>query len=134
MRYFLVPMCGPKPLVRIIAKLWERQLTEGRRDDWFALLQHAWTDFGFALPHCESSYDCQQHMCHCLAKLAANHRGQTLLICSHGNAIALYLHSLDSAFGFEAWAAMQNPDVFWITYEAGRPSWHKSFKLSDATA
>jgi len=29
--------------------------------------------------------------------------------------------------------AMQNPDVFWITYEAGRPLWHKSFKLGDAT-
>ncbi len=72
-------------------------------------------------------------MSHCLAQLAANYRGQTLLVCSHGNAIALYLNSIESACGFEAWAAMQNPDVFWITYNAGKPLWHKSFKLSDTT-
>ena len=122
--------------VQVMAALRERKLTAGwhpQRDDWFAMLQRAWADFSFALPHCESSYDCQQRMCHCLAQLAAHHRGQTLLICSHGNAIALYLNSLESSFGFEAWAAMQNPDIFWITYEAGRPFWHKSFKLSDAT-
>jgi hypothetical protein len=29
---------------------------------------------------------------------------------------------------------MQNSDVFWITYDAGRPWWHQSFKLSNATA
>ena len=120
--------------VQVIAELRERKLTEGRRDDWFAMLQCAWADFSFALPYCESSYDCQQRMCQCLAKLAANHGGQTLLISSHGNAIALYLNALDSAFGFEDWAAMQNPDVFWITYAAGRPLWHKSFRLSNATA
>lgn len=123
--------------VQVIADLRERKLTtrwQDQRDDWFAILQHAWADFSFALPHCESGYACQQRMCHCLAKLAANHRGQTLLICSHGNAIALYLNSLESSFRFEAWAAMQNPEVFRIIYDAGRPLWHKSFKLSDATA
>jgi len=122
--------------VQVIAELRERKLIESwhpQRDDWLALLQRAWADFSFALPDCESSYDCQQRMCQCLAKLAADHRGQTLLICSHGNAIALYLNSLESSFGFEAWAAMQNPDIFWITYEAGRPFWHKLFKLSDVT-
>jgi len=119
--------------VQVIAELRERKLTTGwanQRDDWLAILQHAWADFGFALPHCESSHDCQQRMCDCLAQLAAHHRGQTLLVCSHGNAIALYLNSIDRAFGFAAWAAMQNPDVFWITYDAGQPVWHKSFKVS----
>ena len=120
--------------VQVMAELRERKLTEGQRDDWFAMLQRAWADFSFALPHCESGYDCQQRMCHCLAQLAANHTGQTLLICSHGNAIGLYLNSIESSFGFEAWAAMQNPDIFWITYDAGQPLWHKSFKLSGGTA
>jgi broad specificity phosphatase PhoE len=69
-------------------------------------------------------------MCHCLAQLAADHRGQTLLVCSHGNAIALYLNSIDSTFGFAAWAAMRNPDLFRITYDAGKPLWHTSLQLS----
>jgi 2,3-bisphosphoglycerate-dependent phosphoglycerate mutase len=115
--------------VHVLATLRERKLTEGHWDDWLALLQQAWSDFSLALPHGESSYDCQQRVCQCLAQLAADHRGQTLLVCSHGNAIALYLNSIDQAFGFEAWAVMQNPDVFRITYDAGKPLWHKSFKL-----
>lgn len=119
--------------VRVIAELRERELTEGSRDDWLALLQHAWADFGFALPQCESAFACQQRMCQCLAELASNHRGQTLLLCSHGNAIALYLNALDRSFGFEAWGAMKNPDIFWITYVAGRPFWYKSFTLSGFT-
>jgi 2,3-bisphosphoglycerate-dependent phosphoglycerate mutase len=116
--------------VRVIAALRERKLTEDRRDDWLALLQKSWSDFSFTLPRCESSADCQQRMHACLAQLAADHRGQTLLVCSHGNAIALYLHGIDDAFGFEAWAAMRNPELFRITYEAGRPLWHKSFTLN----
>jgi len=118
--------------VHVIADLRERRLTEGRRDDWLTLLWQAWADFNFALPHCESSYDCQQRMRHCLEQLAANHRGQTLAVCSHGNAIALYLNSIDNTFGFEAWAAMKNPDIFRVTYNAGRPFWHKSFTLNGA--
>ena len=119
--------------VQVMAELRERKLTAGQRDDWFAILQRAWADFSFALPQCESGYACQQRICQCLAQLAAHHRGQTLLICSHGNAIALYLNSIESSFGFDGWAAMQNPDVFRITYEAGRPLWHKSFTLSGGT-
>jgi 2,3-bisphosphoglycerate-dependent phosphoglycerate mutase len=116
--------------VRVTAALHERKLTEASRDDWLAILQESWSDFSFTLPRCESSADCQQRMHACLAQLAADHRGQTLLVCSHGNAIALYLHGIDDAFGFEAWAAMRNPELFRITYDAGRPFWHKSFTLN----
>jgi 2,3-bisphosphoglycerate-dependent phosphoglycerate mutase len=119
--------------VRFTAALRERKLTEDSRDDWLTILQKSWSDFSFTLPRGESSADCQRRMHACLAKLAAYHRGQTLLVCSHGNVIALYLHSIDDAFGFEAWAAMRNPELFRITYDAGRPFWHKSFMLNDGT-
>jgi 2,3-bisphosphoglycerate-dependent phosphoglycerate mutase len=119
--------------VRVAAELRERKLTEGNRDDWQVILQKSWSDFSFALPHCESSYDCQRRVHDYLAKLAAHHRGQTLLVCSHGNAIALYLHGIDDSFGFEVWAAMRNPDLFRITYAAGKPLWNNSFKLKVST-
>jgi len=120
--------------INVIPDLRERKLAEGRWDDWLPLLRQAWADFNFALPHCESSYDCQRRMRHCLEQLAANYRGQTLAVCSHGNAIALYLNSIDNTCGFEAWAAMKNPDIFRITYNAGTPLWHKSFTLSGSAA
>lgn len=119
--------------VCVTAALRERKLTEDSREDWLALLQKSWSDFSFTLPRCESSAACQRRMHACLAQLVADHRGQTLLVCSHGNAIALYLHGIDGSFGFEAWAAMRNPELFWITYDAGRPFWHKSFTLNVGT-
>jgi 2,3-bisphosphoglycerate-dependent phosphoglycerate mutase len=115
--------------VRVTMALRERKLTEESRDDWLALLQTSWADFSFTLPRCESSADCQRRMHAGLAKLAASHRGQTLLVCSHGNAIALFLHGIDDSFGFEAWAARRNPELFRITYDVERPFWHKSFTL-----
>lgn len=115
--------------VTIVPDLRERHLTEGNRDDWLVILRQAWANLSFSLPNCESGHDCQRRMCTCLAQLASRYAGQTLLVCSHGNAIALYLHALDATFGFDQWAAMQNPDFFWITYEAGRPLWDTSFTL-----
>jgi 2,3-bisphosphoglycerate-dependent phosphoglycerate mutase len=115
--------------ISLVPELRERKLTEERRDDWRQLLQQSWADFRFALPQCESSLACQQRMHACLTRLAARHRGQTLLVASHGNAIALYLHALDQTFGFEAWAAMRNPELFRITYDAGTPIWDRSCTL-----
>jgi 2,3-bisphosphoglycerate-dependent phosphoglycerate mutase len=112
--------------VHVTAGLRERKLTEDWREDWLDLVWRSWVDFSFALPRCESSAACQQRMHACLAQLAADHRGQTLLVCSHGNAIALYLHGINDTFGFEAWATMKNPELFRITYEAGKPFWDKS--------
>ncbi len=34
------------------------------------------------------------------------------VVVTHGNLLALVLHSLDPGFGFEGWKSMTNPDVF----------------------
>ena len=33
------------------------------------------------------------------------------LVVTHGNLLALVLHSLDDTFGFEGWKSLSNPDV-----------------------
>ena len=34
------------------------------------------------------------------------------LVVTHGNLLALVLHSLDDTFGFHGWKSLSNPDVF----------------------
>ncbi|MYA60824.1 MAG: histidine phosphatase family protein [Chloroflexi bacterium] len=34
------------------------------------------------------------------------------LVVTHGNLLALVLHSIDPAFGFQGWKSLTNPDVF----------------------
>ena len=36
------------------------------------------------------------------------------LVVTHGNLMALVLHSLDPIFGYEGWSSLTNPDVFML--------------------
>jgi broad specificity phosphatase PhoE len=103
--------------VRPVEGLRERKLREGIRDDWEALTARSWADFSFALPNCESGFDTQKRMQNTLNQLAREYPGQTVAACSHGNAISLFLNSIDQGFGHAQWQAMKNPDVFYVTWD-----------------
>ena len=103
----------------------ERKLCDSLRDDWLDLLRKAWDDFAFALPDCESGCACQRRVRKCLADLAQEHEGLTIAVCSHGNAIGLFLNSIDPSFGFRQWAGMTTPDMFRIVWQGGRPEWKR---------
>jgi len=62
-----------------------------------------------------------------LRHLVQEQAGKVLLVSSHGNAIALYLHALDSSYGFDNWVAMRNPEVFRIYYHGTEPVWDQTF-------
>ena len=53
---------------------------------------------------------------------------KTLLVSSHGNAIALFLNYLQPSFGYDDWAAMKNPDLFRIEASAGKFAWDRSWR------
>lgn len=103
-----------------------RERTLGRVDrelDRHDLLARHWADPGFALPGGESNTACARRVAHAMAQLALHHRGETIAIASHGNALALYLGTIDLCFGFEQWQTMRNPDLFRVVYEGGQPAW-----------
>ncbi len=109
--------------IDVCTELQERRLCEGVRDDWYDLIKQAWSDFAFALPNCESGFDCQRRVQVCLRDLVERYAGKTIAVCSHGNAIGLFLNSIEPGFGFANWKNMKNPDVFWIDWLKGRPEW-----------
>ena len=113
--------------VEIVSDLRERKLKEGFIDNWLDTLKRSWTDFDFALPNCESGTACQGRVKRCIDGLVARDPGRRILISSHGNAIGLYLNTIDPSFGFDGWAAMRNPDLFRIVYRSGAPTWDMSF-------
>ncbi len=90
----------------------ERKLTNSMHDDWRQALVRSWDDFDFALQGCESSRTCQSRVDACVTRLAEVHGDEVIALASHGNAIALFLHSIDANFGYDQWRAMQNPHVF----------------------
>ena len=114
------------PIV-LLNELRERKLCDDIRDDWHDLIKKAWSDFNFALPNCESGFDCQQRIQKCLKDLAVQYAGETIAVCSHGNAIGLFLNYIDPSFGFAKWKNMKNPDIFCIDWRNGRPVWRSGY-------
>ena len=121
------PFCQAAGIeLRIDHDLRERRLSGQLIRDFEGILRKTWEDFDFALPGGESSRACQERVTGCVSRLATAVRGQTLLVSSHGNAIALFLNSLDPAFGWPEWRAMRNPDLFRVMFN-GRPRWDHRF-------
>jgi 2,3-bisphosphoglycerate-dependent phosphoglycerate mutase len=99
--------------VRTDDRFRERELTDQWLDDHRSALRRVWDDFDLVLPGGESSAECQRRVGAAVSDLRTRHEeDERVLVCSHGNAIGLYLHRLDASFGFEAWREMQNPDLF----------------------
>lgn len=113
--------------IEIEHDLRERRLVPGFREDIPDLIRQAWRDLSFALPDCESGLACRRRVRDCIDRLARENAGRTIAVASHGNAIGLYLSSLDPLFGYDDWANMRNPDVFRVRYAASRgPRWERS--------
>ena len=122
------PFCEARQLpIEIEPDLRERTLCGQRIDNFEEPLRRSWGDFDYALPGGESSRTCQRRVVECVAWLATSHAG-TLLVSSHGNALALFLNALDPTFGWEGWKAMRNPDLFKIDFD-GTLRWDRAFRF-----
>jgi 2,3-bisphosphoglycerate-dependent phosphoglycerate mutase len=80
--------------------------------DWPAPIARAWSDRGYASDGCESADRCQTRVVDCVRSLAVRCAGRSLLICSHGNAIALLLNAVDPSFGYTQWREMTMPALY----------------------
>ncbi|MCY3813390.1 MAG: histidine phosphatase family protein [Gammaproteobacteria bacterium] len=122
------PFCEAAGIeLRVDHDLRERRLSGQLIRDFEGTLRKTWEDFDLALPGGESSRACQERVAGCISRLAAAAQGQTLLVSSHGNAIALFLNMLDPAFGWSEWRAMRNPDLFRIRLDG--PCWGPVVRL-----
>jgi 2,3-bisphosphoglycerate-dependent phosphoglycerate mutase len=124
--YTLTPLAAAlSKEVTVVHALHERVLTRSNlhRDQHLPTVERYWQDPDFALPDGESNRTCAQRMVAAIDQLAARHPGQAIALASHGNAIALYLGTIDRAFGYEQWRTMKNPDLFRVRHEAGHASW-----------
>jgi 2,3-bisphosphoglycerate-dependent phosphoglycerate mutase len=92
--------------------LCERRLNDGLIDDWIAAFEQSWVDRNFKLPGCESAQECQDRVFSCIERIMPADSSSTVVACSHGNAIALFINQIEPSFGFENWRAMQNLHIF----------------------
>ncbi len=105
--------------VETMDDLRERRLAGRMLDNWLEALQNAWADFDRCLPGGESSRTCQNRVSEAMRDIAIANEGKVVAVASHGNALALFLNSIDGSFGFKEWQQMQNPHVFRVQFSNG---------------
>ena len=107
--------------IEIDEDLRERHLSAGPLDDFRASLEATWLDFGLALPGGESSAAAQRRVTDAIRRIAALGDSRSVVIATHGNALSLFLHTLDARVNFAFWDGMSLPDVYAI--DTGLDAW-----------
>lgn len=87
--------------------------------DFFAVIERAFAEPRHAPNGGESNAECATRMTLAVGDLVSRHPGGHVLLSGHGNALAIYLGTLDPGFGFAEWRAMDNPDLFAVRFDAG---------------
>jgi 2,3-bisphosphoglycerate-dependent phosphoglycerate mutase len=107
--------------IEIERDLRERLLCNEVLDDIHGPLEKAWRDFDFCYPGGESSAAAQTRVRNAIERVAGETDGRNLAIASHGNALALFLRTLDQSVDYAFWSRMSVPDVYAVdTRAAGR--------------
>lgn len=98
--------------IAIDSDLRERHLSAGPLDDFQRWLEATWTDFDLAYPGGESSAAAQARVSRAIRRIVESAGDRTVVVSSHGNALALFLRTIDPTVDFQFWSRMSTPDVY----------------------
>ena len=94
-------------------RLNERTLSAYPLDNWQEIVRDSFQEKDLRAPGGETTNEVLRRAWDALNEL--NGAGHSLpLVVTHGNLMALVLHSLESTFGFQGWKSLTNPDVFML--------------------
>lgn len=97
--------------IRTDARLVERVLSDAPLDDWQTALRETFNDLDRRFAGGETSREAMQRALAVLRECVA-HAAPLTVITTHGNLLALLLHSFDPQVDFATWQQLRNPDVF----------------------
>lgn len=101
-------------------RLVERTLSAHNHSDWRDHLRRSFDELDYCLEGGESSRTAQARGT--AAMRAALASGKRCALVTHGNLLALILKSVDATIGYDAWAALSNPDAFVVHVENEQPT------------
>jgi len=98
--------------IQIDSDLRERLLSTVPLDDFQRWLEATWSDFDLVCPGGESSAAAQARVSRAIRRIVESTGDRHVVVASHGNAMALFLHTIDSTVDFHFWSRMSMPDVY----------------------
>jgi 2,3-bisphosphoglycerate-dependent phosphoglycerate mutase len=119
-RQTIAPLAARRRLaIHIETDLRERRLggesathpfTDGTR--FLAAVRATWRDFDFAHPGGESNTAAQERGVAVVTQLQAAYPGESLVLSTHGNLLALILQHFDPNIDFNFWHNLTMPDIY----------------------
>ena len=97
--------------IEVDHRLNERILSPFPIDNWRQVLHDSFADPELSAPGGESAYEVLTRAWSALNERLRGDRGLAVVV-THGNLLALVLHSIDSGFGYAGWENLSNPDVY----------------------
>ena len=92
-------------------RLNERNLSPSPIENWQQVLRDSFANLDLRAPGGESANDVLRRAWPALAALLCSTCDLPVVV-THGNLLALVLHSVDPAFGYAGWERLSNPDVY----------------------
>ena len=111
--------------IAIEEDLRERALATGPIADVRGAIEASWRDFDLAYPGGESCNEAQARVSRAIRSIAEDARERSVVVASHGNALALFMRTLDPSVGFTFWSQMTFPDVFAVDVNGDRWSYRR---------
>ncbi|WP_438445321.1 histidine phosphatase family protein [Gorillibacterium sp. sgz5001074] len=97
--------------IRTDERLSERILCGENRPDWCEMLRNTFQDLDLQFEGGESSRAAMQRAVSVIREISESGLNRAVIV-THGNLLSLLLHHYDRSYGYEAWEALTNPDVY----------------------
>lgn len=93
------------------------------------LSKKMWDDLTYSENGAESIRECQLRFMQALNKVAKEHLGEKILICTHGTPLGAVLKVMDSTFGYDEWTKIKMPDVYKLVSSGTEGRWDKGYQF-----
>jgi broad specificity phosphatase PhoE len=111
---------GLEPILR--DDLRERELPPAAPESFAATVRASWDEPDRAVEGGEPNRAARARGRAAILDIASRHPGESVVIATHGNLLALALGALDPAYGFAFWRGLTIPDVYEVVLEGESPT------------
>ncbi|MDO7907509.1 histidine phosphatase family protein [Paenibacillus sp. JX-17] len=106
--------------ITLIEDLRERKIGQLEQRSFHAAKQAVYMDYTLKLPEGESSAEAQARAVDAMEQVLQQYEGQTVAAGTHGDIMTLMMNKWDSRYDYSFWLSTTMPDIYKLTFAAGR--------------
>jgi len=85
-------------------------------EDLYEAIGRSFVDKDFALEGGETTRCAEQRAIPIIERILEEHRGENIVIGTHGNIMAIIMNHYDNNYGFDFWNTTSKPDIYKMTF------------------